>query len=221
MVSRPSYLHNGISYTGKMTSLYWIRTQVAYIECPNFMTITSVTISSNREPMMTSSNGNILRFTGPLWGESTSGRWIPLKGQWWRALMFLWSARELTVEQTIETPVIGNAIALIMTPLLCSLSSPQLYHSSTSCQSDEWPHAKTTFPPWQQSIVFFRPGLKPVMTEKILDKDRMEEYKILVHYLVMVDTFFSKDFLLILLISHCTVSRYEINRKKSWHRRSG
>ena len=25
-ILRPSYLHNGISYTGKMTSLYWIRT---------------------------------------------------------------------------------------------------------------------------------------------------------------------------------------------------
>ena len=28
MIFRPSYLHNGISYTDKMTSLYWIRTQV-------------------------------------------------------------------------------------------------------------------------------------------------------------------------------------------------
>ena len=27
-ILRPSYLHNGISYTGKMTSLYWIRHQV-------------------------------------------------------------------------------------------------------------------------------------------------------------------------------------------------
>ena len=27
-ILRPSYLHNGISYTGKMTSLYWIRAQV-------------------------------------------------------------------------------------------------------------------------------------------------------------------------------------------------
>ena len=27
-ISRPSYLHNGISYTGKTTSLYWIRAQV-------------------------------------------------------------------------------------------------------------------------------------------------------------------------------------------------
>ena len=28
MILRPSYLHNGISYTGKTTSLYWIRAQV-------------------------------------------------------------------------------------------------------------------------------------------------------------------------------------------------
>ena len=28
-ILRPSYLHNGISYSGKMTSLYWIRAQVA------------------------------------------------------------------------------------------------------------------------------------------------------------------------------------------------
>ena len=26
-ILRPSYLHNGISYTGKMTSLYWIKAQ--------------------------------------------------------------------------------------------------------------------------------------------------------------------------------------------------
>ena len=25
MILRPSYLHNGIAYTGKTTSLYWIR----------------------------------------------------------------------------------------------------------------------------------------------------------------------------------------------------
>ena len=27
-ILRPSYLHNGISYTGKMTSLYWIRARM-------------------------------------------------------------------------------------------------------------------------------------------------------------------------------------------------
>ena len=29
-ILRPSYLHNGISYTGKMTSLYWIRAQTTF-----------------------------------------------------------------------------------------------------------------------------------------------------------------------------------------------
>ena len=39
--------------------------------------------------MMTSSNGNILRVTGPLCGEFTGPRWIPPhKGQWRGALMF-------------------------------------------------------------------------------------------------------------------------------------
>ena len=37
------------------------------------------------------------------------------KSQWRRALMFLWSAPEEMVEQTIETPVIWDAIALSMT----------------------------------------------------------------------------------------------------------
>ena len=39
--------------------------------------------------MMTSSNGNIFRITGHLYGEFTGRRWIPLhKGQWCGALMF-------------------------------------------------------------------------------------------------------------------------------------
>ena len=37
------------------------------------------------------------------------------KGQWCTALMFLWSAPEQTVEQTIKMPVIWDAIVLIMT----------------------------------------------------------------------------------------------------------
>ena len=32
-ILRPSYLHNGISYTDKMTSLYWIRAQVVLPIC--------------------------------------------------------------------------------------------------------------------------------------------------------------------------------------------
>ena len=60
--------------------------------------------------MMTSSNGNRFRVTGPLWWESTGHRWIPLKkasdGELW---YFLWSVPEKTVEQTIRTPVIWDA----------------------------------------------------------------------------------------------------------------
>ena len=44
-------------------------------------------------PMMTSSNGNIFRVTGPLCGELTGYRWIPLTkasdAELWR---FLWPA---------------------------------------------------------------------------------------------------------------------------------
>ena len=68
--------------------------------------------------MMTSSNENIFRVTGPLWGESTGHRWIPLtKASEAELWCFLWSAPEQTVEQTIETPVNWDAIALIMTSL--------------------------------------------------------------------------------------------------------
>ena len=61
---------------------------------------------------MTSSNRNIFRVTGPLWGESTDHRWIPLtKARDAELWFFLLSAPEQTVEQTIETLVIWNAMA--------------------------------------------------------------------------------------------------------------
>ena len=68
--------------------------------------------------MMTSSNGNIFCVTGPLWGEATGDRQIPLTkasdAELWYFPLFV---SEQTVEQTIETPVIWDAIALIMMPL--------------------------------------------------------------------------------------------------------
>ena len=60
--------------------------------------------------MMTSSNGNIFRVTGPLCGEFTGHRWIPLtKASDAELWCFLWSAPEWTVEQIkwvwwFETP---------------------------------------------------------------------------------------------------------------------
>ena len=66
-------------------------------------------------PMMTSSNGNIFRVTGPLWGKSTGHRWIPLtKASDAKVGCFLWPAPEQTAKQTIETPVIWDAIAPII-----------------------------------------------------------------------------------------------------------
>ena len=68
--------------------------------------------------MMTLSNGNIFRVTGPLCGEFTGHRWIPLtKASDAELRCFLWSAPEQTFVQTIETPVIWDAIALITTSL--------------------------------------------------------------------------------------------------------
>ena len=74
---------------------------------------------TNVDPvMMTSLNGNIFRVTGPLWGDSTGHRWIPLtKASDAELWCFLWSAPEQKVEQTLEIQVIWDATALIMTSL--------------------------------------------------------------------------------------------------------
>ena len=69
----------------------------------------------NSNLMTTSSNGNIFRVTGTVCGESIGKRWIPLtNASLW---CFLSSAHEQTVEQTIETAVIWDAMALIKTSL--------------------------------------------------------------------------------------------------------
>ena len=58
--------------------------------------------------MMTSSNGNLFRVSGPLWGQSTGHRWISFTNASDAELWcFLWSAPE----QTIGTQVIWDAIA--------------------------------------------------------------------------------------------------------------
>ena len=64
--------------------------------------------------MMTSSNGNFFRVTGPLWGESTGQRWIPLtKGEWRGSLMFLCCYSEQAVEQTLDKPVIRDVMTVM------------------------------------------------------------------------------------------------------------
>ena len=74
-VVRSSYLHNGISYTGKTTSLYWIRAQILLIVSHQPMNgISTVFSTQSVIDLMTSSNGNIFRVTGLLRGEFTGHR---------------------------------------------------------------------------------------------------------------------------------------------------
>ena len=85
--------------------------------------------SDDFHSMMTSSNGNIFRVTGPLCGEFTCHRWIPLtKANDMELWCFLWSATEQTFKQTIKTPVIRDAIALIMTSLQCTFPAWLKFH---------------------------------------------------------------------------------------------
>ena len=112
------------------------------------------TYQGTRIVTMTSSNGNISRVTGPLWRESIHWSLVDShhKGQWRRALMFLWSEPEKTVEQLIETPVIWGAIAFIMTSLQWYLQRPAgdmphfvlAYHSLKIEQSGPWFNIKMT-----------------------------------------------------------------------------
>ena len=68
--------------------------------------------------MMTSSNGNNFRVTGPLWGEFISHRWIPLtKASDAELWYFLWSGTGQTVGSTNEAPVIWDTMAPIITSL--------------------------------------------------------------------------------------------------------
>ena len=75
-----------------------------------------ITISLNC--MMALSDKNIFRVTDPFWGKYTGRCSIPLTEasdveHWW----YLWSEPEQKVEQVIETLVICDAIAPIMTSL--------------------------------------------------------------------------------------------------------
>ena len=71
-------------------------------------------IKGSYADMMASSNGNVVRVTGPLWGESTGHRWILLtKASDADLWCFLWSAPEQTVQQTIEAPAIWDAITVM------------------------------------------------------------------------------------------------------------
>ena len=64
--------------------------------------------------IMTSLNGNIFHIAGPLWGESTGHWWIPLTKASDMELGVFFDLFSLMAKQTIETPVMADAITLIM-----------------------------------------------------------------------------------------------------------
>ena len=83
--------------------------------------------------MVASLNGNIFRVTGPLWRESIGHRWIPLtKARDAVLWCFIWFVPEQLVEKTVETQVIWDAIALIMTSLLLTFASIQIDSTKAS-----------------------------------------------------------------------------------------
>ena len=96
--------------------------------------------------------------TGPLWGESTGH-----KCQWRGVLCFLWSAPEQTAEQTIETSVIWDAIASIMTPLYWYLSGlPHRQYSNLTFAPVPVNHTRSMpislkLPHWHQSNLTIAP----------------------------------------------------------------
>ena len=63
-----------------------------------------------------------------VWGIHWSPVNSPHKGQWRGALCFLWSAPEQTAERTIDTPVVWDAIALIMAPVQWTITRRILFY---------------------------------------------------------------------------------------------
>ena len=55
-ISWPSYLHNGTSYTGKMTYLYWIRAQGVVVICIPPILILNSNLAKSRSSIIPTSN---------------------------------------------------------------------------------------------------------------------------------------------------------------------
>ena len=89
-----------------------------YLDCMGTDANITSKLQFSRWIMMTSSNGNIFRVTNALCGEFSGHPWIPrTKASGAEFWCFYLSTPEPTVEQTILTPVIWDAIAFIMTSL--------------------------------------------------------------------------------------------------------
>ena len=106
---------------------------------------------------MTSSDGNIFRVTGFLWRESTGRQWnSPQKGQWRGDLMFYSTCQ--TLEQTIETPMIWDAIVLIMSSHCNGTMTPHI--AKACCRTSVYSHFCVPPIPWHGKTISFAGALK-------------------------------------------------------------
>ena len=103
-------------HTALLYFLLWLYNELLLV---HVSTLVHVICSWFCSWMMTSANGTIFRVAGPLCGESTRHRWIPLtKASNAELWCFLWSAPEQTAEQTVDMRMIRDAMSLIMTSLI-------------------------------------------------------------------------------------------------------
>ena len=69
--------------------------------------------------MMMSSNGNIFRVTGPLWGESTGDPWIPLtKASDMELWCFLWSEPEQRFSKCLRCQWFEMSLCSLWRPVM-------------------------------------------------------------------------------------------------------
>ena len=70
--------------------------------------------------MMTSWNGNAFRVTGPLWGESTGARWIPLTKDQWRSfeVSLVLAEANRWINRWFRTPWCSDDVTLMETTIL-------------------------------------------------------------------------------------------------------
>ena len=113
------------------------------------------------------------RVTGPSWGETTVYQLIPLTKAsdtelWW----FLWSAPEQTFEQTIDRPVIWDAIALIMTSLHCIVAKAIAYGALAANHWDRGFEDSLISPLWlfiSQNYILDSFKSRPYLSQQLSD----------------------------------------------------
>ena len=123
---------------------------------------------------------------------STSYRWIPLtKASDAERWCLLWFAPVQTVEQTIETPVIWDAIALIMTSLKCYDGKMYGFVISTVSADGQaplgiWPSARTAMTKFRSRVYGTRTSIVETACYSTFDFLCLGKYQFYEHDTVTV-----------------------------------